>query len=72
MKARTSIGKLTPATPSNIATRLLSPGRIEGIAGVNLPMLMRALTYREEPLEAMIGKALSGGTDGVARIARAD
>jgi PTS system ascorbate-specific IIA component len=32
------------ATPSNIAARLLAPGRVEGLAGVNLPMLVRALT----------------------------
>src|SRR4029079_9061348 len=32
------------ATPGNIALRLLVPGRIEGISGVNLPMLIRALT----------------------------
>ena len=53
------------ATPSNIASRLLRPGRVEGIAGVNLPMLIRALTYREEPLDAMVAKALSGGAEGV-------
>ena len=56
------------ATPSNVAARLLKPGRVEGLAGVNLPMLIRALTYREEPLETMIAKALSGGTEGVLRM----
>ena len=56
------------ATPSNIAARVLRPGRVEGLAGVNLPMLIRALTYREEPLEVMIAKALSGGVDGVMRM----
>ena len=56
------------ATPANIATRLLKPGRVEGIAGVNLPMLIRALTYRNEPLESMTAKALSGGTEGVMRM----
>ena len=56
------------ATPSNIAARLLRPGRVEGVAGVNLPMLIRALTYREEPLEAVVAKALSGGTEGVVRM----
>jgi mannose PTS system EIIA component len=49
------------ATPSNVASRLLKPGRVEGIAGVNLPMLIRALTYREEPLDTVLAKALSGG-----------
>jgi PTS system ascorbate-specific IIA component len=56
------------ATPSNIAGRLLEPGRVEGVAGVNLPMLIRALTYREEPLEKVVEKALSGGTAGVMRM----
>ncbi len=56
------------ATPSNVAQRLLVPGRVEGLAGVNLPMLIRALTYREEPLETVIAKALSGGTEGVIRM----
>jgi mannose PTS system EIIA component len=56
------------ATPSNIASKLLEPGRVEGIAGVNLPMLIRALTYRDEPLEMVVAKALSGGTEGVTRM----
>ena len=56
------------ATPSNVAAKLLRPGRVEGVAGVNLPMLIRALTYRDEPLEALIGKALSGANDGVRRM----
>jgi mannose PTS system EIIA component len=58
------------ATPSNIASRLLKPGKVEAIAGVNLPMLIRALTYRDEPLEPLIGKALSGATEGVRRMHR--
>jgi mannose PTS system EIIA component len=56
------------ATPSNIATRLLAPGRVEGLAGASLPMLIRALTYRDEPLAAVIGKAMSGGHDGVVHL----
>ena len=59
------------ATPSNIAARLLRPGRVEGLAGVNLPMLIRALTYRDEPLEALMEKALSGGSLGVVRMNQA-
>jgi len=53
------------ATPSNIATRLLAPGRVEGLAGASLPMLIRALTYRDEPLAAVVEKATSGGQEGV-------
>jgi PTS system mannose-specific IIA component len=53
------------ATPANIVLKLLVPGRIEGIAGVNLPMLLRALTYRDSDMETLITKAVSGGRDGV-------
>jgi PTS system ascorbate-specific IIA component len=56
------------ATPSNIALRLLKPGRVEGIAGVNLPMLIRALTYRDEPLGDALEKALSGAKEGIMRM----
>jgi PTS system ascorbate-specific IIA component len=55
-------------SPSNIAAKLLIPGRVEGVAGVNLPMLIRALTYREKPLAMLITKAVSGGCEGVLRI----
>jgi PTS system ascorbate-specific IIA component len=53
------------ATPANIACQLLIPGKVEGVAGVNLPMLVRALTYRREPLDVVVRKALSGGVEGV-------
>jgi PTS system mannose-specific IIA component len=56
------------ATPGNIAARLLVPGRVEGIAGVSLPMLVRALTYRNEPLETVVAKAISGGVEGVLKM----
>ena len=56
------------ATPSNIAQRLLKPGKVEGLAGVNLPMLIRALTYRDGTLEAVIEKALSGANEGIRRM----
>ena len=53
------------ATPSNIASKVLVPGKIEGVAGVNLPMLVRALTYRNESLKTVVAKAVSGGIEGV-------
>jgi PTS system mannose-specific IIA component len=58
------------ATPSNLALKLLEPGRIEGIAGVNLPMLLRALTYRKNGMETLVQKAISGGHDGVINMQR--
>ena len=56
------------ATPSNIGTRLLKPGRVEGASGASLPMLIRALTYRDGPLAGVVEKALSGGHEGVVRL----
>jgi PTS system ascorbate-specific IIA component len=55
-------------SPSNIAAKLLEPGRVEGVAGVNLPMLIRVLTYRDRPLATVLTKAVSGGCEGVMRI----
>ncbi|MCC7082870.1 MAG: PTS sugar transporter subunit IIA [Burkholderiales bacterium] len=55
-------------TPSNVASRLLLPGKVEGVAGVNLPMLIRALSYRNESLAVVLEKALSGGAEGVVRM----
>jgi PTS system ascorbate-specific IIA component len=52
-------------TPSNIAYRLIQPGRIEAVAGVNLPMLVRTLNYANEPLEVVVSKAVTGGLEGV-------
>jgi len=56
------------ATPCNIANQLVDPGRVECLSGANLSMLVRALTYRNEPLESVVEKALSGGKEGVMRI----
>jgi PTS system ascorbate-specific IIA component len=56
------------ATPANLVARLLQAGRIEAVAGVNLPMLLRVLSYREAPLAAAVGKALSGGAEGVLHV----
>ncbi len=56
------------ATPCNLAAKLLKPGRVEVVAGVNLPMLVRAFTYRNRGLDTTIKKAISGACDGVLRI----
>ncbi|MDR3390990.1 MAG: PTS fructose transporter subunit IIA [Sulfuriferula sp.] len=53
------------ATPCNTMCRLLVPGKVEGVAGVNLPMLMRAITYREESLDTLLKKAVNGGQEGI-------
>jgi PTS system mannose-specific IIA component len=53
------------ASPANLAAKLLDAGRVEGIAGVNLPMLLRILTYRTHDLPTLLQKGVSGGHDGV-------
>ncbi|MBL8423405.1 MAG: PTS fructose transporter subunit IIA [Candidatus Accumulibacter phosphatis] len=56
------------ATPANLALKLLEPGRVEGVSGLSLPMLLRALTYRERGMEMMLQKAISGAHDGVVKL----
>jgi PTS system ascorbate-specific IIA component len=55
-------------SPSNIAQKLVVPGKIEAVAGVSLPMLIRALTYRDRSLQTIVTKAVSGGCEGVVRV----
>ena len=59
------------ATPCNVAQRLADGERTQLLAGVNLPMLLRAITYRAEPLAAMAQRALDGGVRGVVAVAPA-
>ena len=57
------------ATPGNVVSRLLQDGRIEGVSGVSLPMLLRVLTGRSgskgNSLRGAVERALSGGTEGL-------
>jgi mannose PTS system EIIA component len=53
------------ATPGNVVSRLLQDGRIEGVSGVSLPMLLRVLTGRNGSLAAAVKRALSGGSEGL-------
>lgn len=56
------------ATPCNLACKLIERGRVEVVAGVSLPMLVRAFTYRDRGLAMMTSKAVSGGRDGVLHV----
>lgn len=51
------------ATPCNIAMRLCVPGRVEGVAGVNLPMLLRVACYSNKPLDELVRRAVEGGKE---------
>ena len=57
------------ATPANCTQSLCVPGQIEVIAGVSLPMLLRAISYRNNPIETLTEMALTGGQKGVCRVA---
>jgi PTS system ascorbate-specific IIA component len=60
------------ATPSNVASKLSSSGStgkvLQIVTGLNLPMLLRAISHRHEPLDEIVEKALQGGQQGVIRI----
>lgn len=58
------------ATPCNIASKLMEPGRVEILSGVNLPMLVRALAYRQEPLATVLDKASMGAAAGIVHLSR--
>ncbi len=57
------------ATPCNVAQRIVDGSRSRLVAGVSLPMLLRAVTYRREPLDVLVARAMAGGTQGVMQVA---
>ena len=76
-KAKSSIEKLDQgdgvlvltdmygSTPSNIASSLMQDDSVVVIAGINLPMLIRAMNYPRLNLNQLAEKAVSGGHDGI-------
>ena len=57
------------ATPCNVANKLIDGVHSRLIAGVNLPMLLRTVSYRHEPLDTLVSRAVMGGTQGVVPVA---
>lgn len=57
------------ATPSNVAQRLADGLTVKVLAGVNVPMLWRALSYVREPLDALVARAMAGASQGVMQVA---
>lgn len=55
-------------TPSNCCNLLAITGRVQVIAGISLPMLLRAITYRQSDLSTVVEKALSGAISGAVKI----
>lgn len=56
------------ATPGNVAAQLAESERVAVLAGVNLPMLLRAVCYRGGLLEEVTEKALAGGRQGMLQV----
>ena len=49
-------------TPSNLAISVMEPGKVEVVAGVNLPMLIKLASVRgERPLATVIADAQDAG-----------
>src|ERR1700693_1388064 len=55
-------------TPSNCTGSLCAIPDVQVIAGVSLPMLLRAITYREDTLDVVVEMALAGGHNGAVRV----
>ncbi len=56
------------ATPCNVARGLPEDVGVRLLAGVNLPMLLRAVNYLDQPLDELSEKALAGGMQGVMQL----
>jgi PTS system mannose-specific IIA component len=57
------------ATPCNVAQKLVDGVHSKLITGINLPMLLRTISYRHESLDALVARALVGATQGVMQVA---
>jgi PTS system ascorbate-specific IIA component len=57
------------ATPCNVAQRLVDGVNSKLLTGVNLPMLLRTVSYRHESLDALVSRAMIGATQGVIQVA---
>lgn len=53
------------ATPCNVAQSLTGNDHVRLLAGVNLPMVLRAINYLEEPLDSLVERAKTGAQQGV-------
>ena len=59
------------ATPCNALQRLSAPDHVRVVAGVNVPMLWRALNYLERPgetLDTLADRAYEGGRQGIMHV----
>ena len=57
------------ATPCNVAQKMAGGQQCKLLAGVNLPMLLRIVNYRSEPLDVLVTRAMAGGTQSIMQVA---
>jgi PTS system mannose-specific IIA component len=57
------------ATPCNVACAMADGVHVRVVAGVNVPMLWRALCYADLPLGELVARAIEGGRNGVIELA---
>jgi len=57
------------ATPCNVAQKVVDGVHSKLVAGINLPMLLRTVNYRHEPLDVLVARALSGGAQCIMQVA---
>ena len=55
-------------TPANCCNSLAIAGHVEVIAGISLPMLLRAITYRRDTLDVVVEMARAGAQNGAVRV----
>jgi len=53
------------STPSNIATKLVGISNAEGISGLNLPMLIVALSNRDLPIAYCVDKIINSTKESI-------
>jgi PTS system ascorbate-specific IIA component len=56
------------ATPCNAALRVADGVHVRVVAGLNVPMLWRALCYADESLDRLVARAVDGGTQCVMQV----
>ncbi len=57
------------ATPCNVAQKVVDGVHSRLVAGVNLPMLLRTVNYRQEAIDVLAARALAGGAQCIMQVA---
>lgn len=60
------------ATPSRIAMKLAEPLRVYVVAGVNLPMLLKAITQRRQPVDEVVDALIASGQGAIRKMSPDD